>query len=187
MSNLSDFVPTGSGGSGSNGYTISWSAPVAEGGETVLAPHYAFTKAMLFINGAGQDETRGAFRIENNRVLLSAAMQSGDEAQLIIGQVLPPGTSEWNLITSNTTAVAGQKILLDSNAAAFTVTLPANPYEGETVDFLDVGENLDIYPVTLARNGRLIMGTTENLQLDTSLVSLKMLYSNASYGWRVVE
>ncbi len=187
MSNLSDFVPTGSGGSGSNSYTISWSAPVAAGGETVLAPPYAFTKAMLFINGAGQDETRGAFSIQNNRVLLSSAMQEGDEAQLIIGQVLPPGTSEWNLITSSTTAVADQKILLDSNAGAFTVTLPANPDEGEIIEFLDVGGNLDLYPVTLARNGRLIMGATENLKLDTSLTSLKMLFSNASYGWRIIE
>lgn len=190
MINLSDYVPTGSGGGGSGGnpnYTISWSAAIASGGETTLTPPYAFTKTMVFINGAAQDETRGAFSIQNNRVLLSSALEAGDEVQLIIGQVLPPGTSEWNLITSNTTAEVNQKILLDSNAGTFTVTLPANPEEGETVDFVDVGDSLDIYNVTLARNSKLIMGATDTLVLDTNLISLTLLYSNASYGWRIIE
>ncbi|WP_420588188.1 hypothetical protein [Bacterioplanoides sp.] len=187
MSNLSDFVPTGGSGGGSEIYTISWSAPVATGGETVLSPPHAFTKAMLFINGAHQDETRGAFTIANNQLTLASPLIKGDEAQVLIGLVIPPGTSDWNLMTGDTTAMAGQKILLDSSAGAFTVTLPASPGDGELIDFVDVGNALDTNPVSLNRNGKRIMGAEDNLTLDTSLVSLQLLYSNAELGWRILE
>ena len=187
MSDLSDFVPTGGSGGGSEIYTKSWSAPVATGGETVLSPPYAFTKAMLFINGTHQDETRGAFTIENNEISLASPLMEGDEAQVLVGQVIPPGTSDWNLITGDTTAEAGQKIFLDSSAGAFTVTLPSSPDDGEIIDFVDVGNTLDTNPVSLNRNGKRIMGLEDNLTLDTNLISLQMLYSNTELGWRIME
>ncbi len=186
MSDLSDFVPTGGSGD-TEIYTTSWSAPVADGGETVLTLPYAFTKAMLFINGVHQDETRGSFTIENNEIRLASPLEKGDEAQVLIGQVIPPGTSDWNLITSHSTAEAGQKILLDSSTGSFSITLPTDPDDGEIIDFVDVGNALNSNPVSLNRNGNLIMGEASNLTLDTSLVSLQLLYSNAKLGWRILE
>lgn len=189
MSNLSDFVPTGDGSGGGGGelYTVSWSAPVAAGGETELSPPYSFTKALVFINGAGQDETRGAFTIENNTITLSEPMETGDEAQVIVGQVFPPGTSDWNLITSDTEAEVDQKILMDSSGGTFTITLPADPDDGVMIDLIDVGNSLSSNAVTLAGNGKLIMGIDDDLVLDTNLVSLQLLYGNDELGWRIRE
>ena len=185
MSNLSDFVGTGS--DDGYGHTISWSAPVAVGGETTLSPPYSFNKATVMINGAAQDETRQAFAILNNQIVLSEPLEEGDEVQVILGQTAPPGSSEWNLIMSDFTAEHGQKLWLDSRGGAFTITLPAQPEEGQWITLLDVGEALDSEPITLARNNNLIMGIAEDMTLATPLVSLQLLYSKPAYGWRILE
>ena len=188
MSNLSDYIKTGSGGTGEGQlYTVSWSAPVANGGETVLAPPYTFTMAMVFINGVMQDQTRGKFSIENNRALLSTPLEAGDEAQMIMGQVLPPGTSDWNLISTDTTLESGQHILIDTNARAIQLTLPAAPKEGELIEIVDIGGNLDVNNVVVINGGKLIMGQDKDLTIKTNYIYIKLLYSNPTAGWRILD
>ena len=64
---------------------FSWSAPIANGGETTIEPPYQFTQAAVVINGGYQDITRGAFRIENNIIHLSEPLKRYDEVQCLIG------------------------------------------------------------------------------------------------------
>lgn len=188
MSNLSDYIKAGSGtGGDSRLYTVSWSAPIAKGGETVVAPPYTFTMAMVFINGVMQDETRGAFRIESNRILLSIPLEADDEAQVIMGQVLPPGTSDWNLISTDTELESGQHILINTQTRAIQLTLPAAPKDGELIEIVDIGGNLDANHAILINNGRLIMGEDNDLTIRTNYIYIKLLYSNATYGWRILD
>ena len=188
MSNLSDYIKAGSGtGGDSRLYTVSWSAPIAKGGETGVAPPYTFTMAMVFINGVMQDETRGAFRIENNRALLSTPMEAGDEAQMIMGQVLPPGTSDWNLISTDTQLISGQHILIDTSARAIQLTLPAAPKEGELIEIVDIGGNLDTNNAVVINGGKRIMGQDKDLTIRTNYIYIKLLYSNPTAGWRILD
>ncbi|MCF1437213.1 MAG: hypothetical protein LPD71_00150 [Shewanella sp.] len=187
MSNLSDFIQTGSGGGDGKFYTVSWSAPIAAGGETVLAPPYAFVHAMVFINGNMQDETRGAFRIESNRVLLSMPMEAGDEAQVIMGQVIPPGSSDWNLLTTDADLETGHYYMVNTEAGHITLTLPAAPKPGEMIELLDIGGAMNTHHLTLARNFKKIMGNDEDLNIYTNHIAIRLLYSDASHGWRILD
>lgn len=187
MSNLSDYIKGGSNTAEGRLYTVSWSAPKAVGGETVLAPPYTFTMAMVFINGIAQDETRGAFRIESNRILLATPMEADDEAQVIMGQVLPPGTSDWNVITTDADLESGQQILINTQTRAIQLTLPAAPKDGELIEIVDIGGNLDTNNATIINNGRLIMGEDNDLTIRTNYIYIKLLYSNATYGWRILD
>ncbi len=166
---------------------ISWSAPVAQGGETIIDPPFIFDLAAVCINGVVQEQTRGAFNISNNTIRLSQPLTVGDEVQVTLGRMTPPGNSEWTLITEDTDASSGQKFLLDSNSSSFTVTLPMGPIDNDRVDFLDVGGVLSTNFVTIARNGSLIMGSDEDLEIRTDHVSMALLFCGLTYGWRVLE
>ena len=166
---------------------ISWSAPIAEGGETLLNPPFIFDLAAVHINGVVQEQTRGAFSISNSTIRLSRPLEQGDEVQVIIGRLTPPGNSEWTLISEDTETRNGHKLLLDSSSHNFTVTLPSGPLDSDRIDFLDVGNSLSINPVIIARNGSLIMGEDEDLELRTNLVSMALLFCGIEYGWRIIE
>lgn len=171
-------VPTGG---------ISWSAPRAQGGESTINPPFQFDLAEVYINGVMQEQTRGAFSIRNNMIQLSNGLEAGDEVQVIVGRMKPAGNQEWTLISEFTEAQIGQKFLLDSSiTGTFTVVLPPGPMDGDSVYFLDVG-GLQANPVTLDRNGSLIMGQEDNLELATNHVSITLLYCGVQYGWRVME
>ena len=166
---------------------ISWSAPIAQGGETIINPPFIFDLAAVYINGTMQEQTRGAFSISNNTIRLSQTLELGDEVQVIIGRLSPPGNSEWTIITEDTEAHNGHRLLLDSTSHNFTVTLPPGPTDSERVDFLDIGGSLSTNPVVVNRNGSLIMGEEEDLELRTDLVSMALLFCGSEYGWRVIE
>lgn len=64
--------------------TIPWMY-TANGGETELHPPFLFESALLFINGVLQHQLDTAFKIENNTVVLSEALEAGDKVYLLIG------------------------------------------------------------------------------------------------------
>lgn len=166
---------------------IAWSAPIARGGELTLNPPFIFDLADVRINGVTQEQTRGAFSIHNSQIRLSQALEAGDEVQVIVGRMTPPGNQEWTLISEFTEAQSGQRFLLDSSiTGSFSVLLPEKPMDGDEIYFLDVG-GLVNDPVTLDRNDSLIMGEANNMVLATDHISLTLLYCGAMYGWRVLE
>lgn len=171
-------VPTGG---------ISWSAPRAKGGESTVNPPFQFDLAEVYINGVMQEQTRGAFSIRNNMIQLSNGLEAGDEVQVIVGRMNPAGNQEWLLISDDQDAVSGHRFLLDSTLnGSFTVTLPEGPIDGDTVYFLDVGK-LSQAPVTINRNGSLMMGKPNDMTLSTDHISLNLLFCGSEYGWRVIE
>ncbi len=77
-------------------------------------------------------------------------------------------------------AVAGTQYAL-SNGSMTTVTLPANPVEGDTVWVTPTnGLNTNV----IARNGHTIMGLAEDMIIDTPFTTIRLRYVNAS--WRAV-
>lgn len=95
-------------------------------------------------------------------------------------------TMTWSVITSGTTAVANRGYLVDSNTAAITVTLPASPSTGDIVRIVDLG-NASGNNITIGRNSLNIMGTANDLVVATDDSALGLVYSNATYGWRLLE
>lgn len=78
------------------------------------------------------------------------------------------------------TAVAGSHYVL-TNVAATTVTLPASPASADTV-WVTVANSLATN--VIARNGKTIMGLSEDLTLNSAYASVQLRYVNSS--WRIV-
>ena len=171
---------------------VSWSAPPATEGQTVITPPYSFTLADVYVNGVMQDQDRGAYIIADNEITLADPLTEDDHVQVIIGGTTATikkmsASTNWKLIRKDYNALPGDKLLLDSSNREFTVTMPSMPLEGQQIEFLDVGGMVENNAVSISGNGHLIMGKNENLGIHTNLVSLSLLYCGLHYGWRVLE
>lgn len=91
----------------------------------------------------------------------------------------------WISKTSAYTAVAGDRILADTTSAAFTITLPASPSNGDFVQIVDAAGKFDTNKVTVARNGSNIMTLAENMDLDIKYASVVFVYNGTTQGWRL--
>jgi hypothetical protein len=86
-------------------------------------------------------------------------------------------------ITTTYTATAGERIFANATAGGFTLTLPAAPADGDTIQIIDVAGIFGTNNVTLARNGVKIQNLSEDLILNLNNAAVTMIYSGASFGW----
>jgi len=92
----------------------------------------------------------------------------------------------WEIIVSNTTAVASRGYMCDTSGGAFTLTLPATPVIGDTVVVLDISSSFSTYNLTVGRNGEKIMELDEDMTVATKNAGFTLIYSSATYGWRII-
>lgn len=95
-------------------------------------------------------------------------------------------TLQWSVITGNTSATANRGYFADTNTAAMTITLPSSPSTGDTVRVADLG-NASSNNITIGRNGEKINGTADDLTVATDNSAFGLVYSNVTYGWRLLE
>jgi len=86
-------------------------------------------------------------------------------------------------LTSSATVTAGTRIFADATSAAFTITLPASPSVGDTLQIIDVAGIFATNNVTIGRNGSKIQNLAEDLVLNLNNAAITMIYSGGSYGW----
>jgi hypothetical protein len=85
-------------------------------------------------------------------------------------------------VTSNYNAIVNDRIFASTAGGAFTITLPATPIEGDTVQIIDIGGNAGTNNITVARNSLKIQNLTEDLTINVSYASITLVY-NVTYGW----
>lgn len=95
------------------------------------------------------------------------------------------GESEWVTKTANYTAVDRDRLLLDSSGGAFTITLPASPALGAEIVLADSTGAIKDNVVTIARNGSVLAGASDDLDFDINNISFRLVYSDATNGWRI--
>lgn len=91
-------------------------------------------------------------------------------------------SASWQKINSNTNAVSGSLLLVDSSLGSFTVTLPASPSIGNTVAFLDGGD-WSLNPVTVSRNNSTIENGTDDVLLNIKGIRVDFVYDGST--WQV--
>ena len=91
----------------------------------------------------------------------------------------------WEIKTGNFTAVTKKKYFVDTSSSAITVTLPSLPSLGDSVKIVDGASKFGTNNCIVARNGQKIMGLSENMTIDTNNVSVELVYSNITNGWRL--
>jgi hypothetical protein len=160
----------------------------------------------------------GAVTIANNAVSLAKMAglvrgkiivgdASGDPSALTVGaadQVLTSdssgdvawadsvGGASWAIKTAAYTAVTGDGVMVDTDSAAITITLPISsgpPALGDFVRIMDATGNCATTGrnITVARNGNNIQGSAADLTIATNRASIGLVYVNATEGWVLIE
>ena len=93
----------------------------------------------------------------------------------------------WNIASSNATMVANNGYFVDTSSAAKTMTLPISATLGDTIRINDLAGSFATNNLTVARNGHKIQGIADNLLVDEYQSSFGLVYSNSTYGWKVLE
>jgi len=103
-----------------------------------------------------------------------------------IGGAGNPWTSIDNSDSPHT-AGNNDRIFVDTSSAVVTVNVPASPQVGDIVKVVDVAGSFDTNACTIGRNSHKIMGLTEDLVLNLEHTAVELVYSGATYGWKLAE
>ena len=87
---------------------------------------------------------------------------------------------DYHYVTHN-----GQYTLQSFDKSAMFV-LPPKPEIGTTIYFSDHDGATKWFPVTIHRNGNLIMGEPDHMTCDVSNVMFKMVFTGGYIGWQVL-
>lgn len=90
----------------------------------------------------------------------------------------------WTLVADGTTLTAGQNAFANTNAGTITYTLPLSPSIGDQCKIVDLG-NAATNNITINRNSEPIQGLAANMTISTDSAAISLVYSNATYGWRL--
>ena len=96
------------------------------------------------------------------------------------------GWNAWSVHTSGTKQLAVNDRVLVIPAANMTITLPLTPSVGNEVRIVDAAGTAAATNFTIARNGERIMGTAENMTVNTNSARLHLVYVDSTRGWRLV-
>jgi hypothetical protein len=97
------------------------------------------------------------------------------------------GGNPWQTTTTSITVSNNDRYFVDTTSAAITITLPASPQTGDSIRLVDLASSFDTNNLTIDRNGNKIMGLTEDLIVSTEDASIGLVYSGATYGWKLLE
>ena len=65
--------------------------------------------------------------------------------------------------------------------------LPGSPLTGDQVRVVDLASTFDTANLTITRNGNKINGATADLTVSTEDAAIGLVYTGATYGWKLIE
>jgi hypothetical protein len=120
----------------------------------------------------------------NNTIVLGNTLKFADGTTANTAASGGGGGLSWGGIqTANFTANISTIYVVSTVAGPKTVTLPASPGAGNTVQFTDYARTWGSNAVTLLPNGSNIVNSTANISLNTNGSSVALIYTDASQGW----
>lgn len=89
---------------------------------------------------------------------------------------------EWAKKSTAYTARSGDRILADTTAGAWTLTLPASPVDGTEVWVQDWNDTFATNNLTIGRNGSTIGGVAADITISTAGAEMHFVYRGGT--WR---
>jgi hypothetical protein len=104
------------------------------------------------------------------------------------GATGPQANINYTVVSSPQVLTNSQNIAADTSGGSFTLTLPANPSAGDSIDIFDYSETFDTNPLTIARNGNdiRIEGLLEDLICNVEGAYFTMIYTGSTRGWQIL-
>lgn len=122
---------------------------------------------------------------ESFAVLAAASAAQADATATAVQLLLDALNDDWTIKSTAYTAASKERIFADTSAAAWTLTLPAAPSLGDFIRVADLAGSFASNNLTIGRNGLKIMGLSEDMTVSTNNAAFELVYSGATYGWRV--
>jgi hypothetical protein len=107
-------------------------------------------------------------------------------ADVTSGELSPLRLPNFEVKTSNYTALTNEKVAADTTSGAWTLTLPATPSNGDTITVLDYAGTFDTNNLTIARNGSNIESLAEDLVCEIEDAAFTLVFVGSTVGWKVV-
>ena len=96
--------------------------------------------------------------------------------------------THYYTLTANATVKSWSTVLVDTaTSGAFTITLPASPLQGERIKFVDIRKSFDSAALTVARNGKPIMGDAADMTVNTEGAALELMFVDDTQGWILMQ
>jgi hypothetical protein len=131
--------------------------------------------------------TAGDLWFDDDELFLYVYVNDGSSSQWV--KTNPSGggsSSTWAEKTSAYTAVAGDRLIVDTSTAV-TVTLPATAALGDEIRIIDGTGTASTNNITVGRNGHNIEGTAADLTIDVDRAAFGLVYYNVTQGWVMME
>ena len=93
----------------------------------------------------------------------------------------------WYVANANTTMTASSGYFVDTSLGQITMTLPNSATLGDTIRINDLAGTFSANNLTINRNSHKIQGNTNDLLVNVDQSSFGLIYSNSTYGWKVIE
>ena len=88
-------------------------------------------------------------------------------------------------VTTTYSAGSFQTCWCNTTGGGFTVTLPGSPGKGDIIRFMDIANTFDSNNLTIARNGKPIMGDAADMTVSTEGAAFDLIFYDNSSGWRL--
>ena len=160
---------------------------------TATAAQTVFTTTQTFIDGYEQVYFNGMLLLRGTDYTTSNSntitLASGAAASDIVEVLTVTNLSSYNptayvSISANANLIVSTRHYVTS-ASALTLTLPASPLLNDQIDIFDASGNASTYNITVDRNGKLINGNAGNFIIDANGYWASLVYTGATYGWKV--
>lgn len=183
------------GSTGSSTYNFAFGATVSGSTKTINIGTNGVANSTTNINIGSQTAgaTTGTIRLDANTVLSAQDPTASTDLAVATKRYVD---QRPQIITGNTTLIQrgasrSSGITATGNyfvvpASGMVLTLPASPVLGDEVVITDIAGTAFNTPFTVARNGQLIQGTAEDMTFNVANYSARLVFSNSTYGWRLI-
>jgi hypothetical protein len=142
------------------------------------------------VNYNGVTLLRESYSISGANLVFNNAPAANSKLEVTTISSLAAGGSVgfiWNIANSNITMSSNNGYFVDTTNGAKTMTLPTNASLGDTIRINDLAGTFASNACTIARNGHKIQGVADDLVSNTNQSSFGLVYSNSTYGWKILE
>lgn len=93
----------------------------------------------------------------------------------------------WTLVNSSISLISGTRNLVDTSTATITLTLPANPVQGDEITIMDGSGDAATNNITIDRNGGIIESANANITLNSEHELVTLTYYDITTGWVISD
>jgi hypothetical protein len=112
---------------------------------------------------------------------------NGQSGNVVLGaSSVGADPANFQIRAANYTAAVGDKVAADTTSAAWTLTLPATPSNGDTITVLDYAGTFDTNNLTIACNGSNIESLAEDMTCEVEDAAFTLVFVGSTVGWKVV-